>query len=75
MACKGGLGGHLCTRPGKRVLVHFRDGRKFEDIFVDRPRKATHVIFKELGRVHVSLLRCVSILKRASGAQGVSNGR
>lgn len=63
---RGGLGGHLCTKPGKRVLVHFRDGRKHEDIFVDRPRKGTHVILKNLGRVRVDLLRCISILKKES---------
>lgn len=61
---RGGLGGHLCAHPGKRVLVHFRNGKKVEDVFLDRPRKGTHVILKDLGRVHVSLLRCISILKK-----------
>lgn len=53
--------GHLSVNKGKRVIVHFKDGTKVPDRFIEK--KGHYVILEELGKIHAGLLSTLTINK------------
>lgn len=52
---------HTACHPGKRVRVVLRDGRKFDDWFVDRTNR--WVLLRRAGKLNMKDLKAFIILK------------
>jgi hypothetical protein len=54
---------HTHFPKGAHVFIILRDGRKFEDVFVDRIQK--HVVLRHSGKVRLAAIRSMSYRRLA----------
>lgn len=55
--------GHTSVHKGKRVLIHYKDGRIEVDRFLEK--RSTFIVCERLGNIPIEDIRRISIYKEA----------